>query len=271
MVNPALIYASSSGWGQTGPYVDRPGQDMLAQAASGALFLQGTAQSPPLPIGVGVADLYTGLHIVIAILAAVAYRERSGLGQRVEVNLFSCITALQQQELTYFLSHGSIPKRPKRNFGSIWAGAPFGVYATADGHIVIAMSPCPVLAKAIDVPGIAKFDTNELMWAHRDEAYDLIAQRLVADTSAEWLPKLLKYDVWCAPVQDYGVLVHDPQLTHNAILWDVPVGDAADGELSFRTVGSPFTFSATPPRVRRSVPRVGQHTVEIFGDGLADA
>jgi crotonobetainyl-CoA:carnitine CoA-transferase CaiB-like acyl-CoA transferase len=267
--NPAIVYACSSGWGQTGPYSTRPGQDMLAQAASGIHFFQGTRDLPPTPIGIGVADLFTGLHLVVAILAAVSHRQATGDGQRVEVDLFSCVTALQQQELTYFLSHGSIPERPTRNLGAVFVTAPFGTYATADGHLVIAMTPCPILADALDLPEIAVFDTNEAMLEHREAIYDLVAARLATDTTAHWIEQLLAHDVWTAPVQDYDTLVRDPQLTHNGLLWDVPVGDGSPDEAAptFRTVGSPIRLSRTPTRIRRGVPRLGEHTIDVLGAG----
>jgi crotonobetainyl-CoA:carnitine CoA-transferase CaiB-like acyl-CoA transferase len=265
--NPAIIYACSSGWGQTGPYATRPGQDMLAQAAGGVHFFQGTRDLPPTPIGIGVVDLFTGLHLVVAILAAVTHRQATGFGQRVEVDLFSCVTALQQQELTYFLSHGSVPERPTRNLGAVFVTAPFGTYATPDGYLVIAMTPCPVLATAIDLPEIARFDTNDLMLEHREEIYDLVAARLATDTAAHWIEELLAHDVWAAPVQDYDMLVADPQLLHKGLIWDVPVGDATDAGAAptFRTVGSPITLSRTPSRIRRGVPRLGEHTAEVLG------
>jgi crotonobetainyl-CoA:carnitine CoA-transferase CaiB-like acyl-CoA transferase len=269
--NAAMIYACSSGWGQTGPYSTRPGQDMLAQAASGIHFFQGTRDLPPTPIGLGVADLFTGLYLVVAILAAVSHRQETGEGQRVEVDLFSCVTALQQQEITYFLSHGSIPERPTRNLGAVFVTAPFGTYPTADGHLVIAMTPCPVLAVALDLPEIAEFDTNEKMLEHREAIYDLVAARLATDTTANWIDALLAHDVWTAPVQDYDMLMRDPQLRHNGLLWDVPVGagSAAETAPTFRTVGSPIRMSRTPARVRRGVPHLGEHTTDVMGAGTA--
>ena len=264
--NPSIVYASASGWGQTGPYSTRPGQDMLAQAASGIHFFQGTKDLPPTPIGIGVADLFTGLHLVVAILAAVSHRQHTGMGQRVDVDLFSCVTALQQQELTYFLSHGMIPDRPTRNLGAVFVTAPFGTYATADGYLVIAMTPCPVLAEALALPEIAVFDTNDKMLEHREAIYDLVAARLATDTTAHWMDAMLAHDVWTAPVQDYETLVGDPQLSHNDLLWEVPVGDGlADDLPTFRTVGSPIRLSQTPARLRRGVPRLGEHTDDILG------
>jgi crotonobetainyl-CoA:carnitine CoA-transferase CaiB-like acyl-CoA transferase len=129
-VNPGIIFVSSSGYGQDGPYVTRPGQDMLIQALSGVMFLTGRKSDPPTALGVGIADQYTGLHIVIGILSALVHRSVTGQGQRVELNLFSCMIAAQQQELTYYMNHGTVPERPVENHGSVWATAPF--YRTMD-------------------------------------------------------------------------------------------------------------------------------------------
>ena len=114
-VNPRIIYASSSGYGQSGPYVQRPGQDLLIQALSGLMFLSGRAGDPPTAHGVGVTDQYTALHIVIAVLAALHHREQTGEGQKVEVDLFSCTVAMQQQELTFYRNQGFLPERAVEN------------------------------------------------------------------------------------------------------------------------------------------------------------
>ena len=259
--NPQIIYASSSGYGQTGPYSKRPGQDLLIQALSGLMFLTGRKHEPPTAFGVGITDQYTALHIVIGILAALAHRTETGEGQKLEVDLFSCTVAMQQQELTYYLNHGTLPERAEENLGSVWATAPFGIYATADGHIAIAMTPCPVLAAALDLPWLEQFDTLDEMVASRAEIYSGLSEHFRGDTSARWIEVLLEHDVWCAPVQTYEQLVEDPQVASNEMFWDVPVGA---GEASFRTPGSPFRFSTTPAEIRYGVPRAGQHTSEFF-------
>lgn len=259
--NPGIVYVSSSGYGQSGPYVTRPGQDMLVQALSGMLWLAGRKGEPPTACGIGIADQYTALHIVIGVLAALEHRRQSGQGQRVELNLFSCAISAQQQELTYYLNHGEIPGRPAANHGSIWATAPFGIYATADGHLAIAMTPCPIVGKALDMPELATYDTNALMLEHRDEIYRLIAAKLATGSTTQWIDRLLEFDVWCAPVQNYDDLVRDPQAVHNDMFWEVPLGE--DGR-TFRTVASPFIFSETPVAVRRGVPDLGQHTADFL-------
>jgi crotonobetainyl-CoA:carnitine CoA-transferase CaiB-like acyl-CoA transferase len=263
-INPAIIFASSSGYGQSGPYVSRPGQDMLIQGLSGAMWLSGQDSEAPTALGIGIADQYTGLHIVIAVLAALAHRHATGEGQKVELNLFSCMVAAQQQELTYYLNHGSIPERPVANHGSVWATAPFGIYQTSDGYLSIAMTPCPVIARALDLPELAQYTTNALMFEHRTAIYETIASRLATDTTDHWIEVMLGEDVWCAPVQDYDQLLHDPQAQHNGMFWDVEIGEGTE---HFRTVGSPFVFSKTSAGIHRGVPDLGQHTNELLGDG----
>jgi crotonobetainyl-CoA:carnitine CoA-transferase CaiB-like acyl-CoA transferase len=260
--NPGIIFVSSSGYGQDGPYAKRPGQDMLIQALSGVMFLTGRQADPPTALGVGIADQYTGLHIVIGVLSALLHRGATGQGQRVELNLFNCMVAAQQQELTYYMNHGEVPERPVENHGSVWATAPFGIYETADGYLVIAMTPCPVIARALDMAELAQYDTNALMLENRREIYAAISAKLVQGPTGPWIDVLLAHDVWCAPVQNYDELMNDPQALHNDLFWEVGIGN---GGQRFRTVGTPFVFSQTPAALHRGVPDLGQHTQEFFG------
>src|SRR5262249_11831759 len=146
---------------------------------------------PPTALGVGLTDQYTALHIVIAVLAALNHRERTGEGQKVEVDLFSCTVAMQQQELTFYRNQGFLPPRAAENLGSVWATAPFGIYATSDGPIAIAMTPCPVLAEALDQPWLAQYDTLEKMVESRPEIYAGLTEIFRTDTRAHWIDVLL--------------------------------------------------------------------------------
>ena len=152
---------------------------------------------------------------------------------------------MQQQELTFYRNQGYLPERPAENLGSIWATAPFGIYETSDGHIAIAMTPCPVLAEALDQPWLAEYDTLDKMVESRAEIYAGLSAHLLTGTRAHWIEVLLAHDVWCAAVQTYDELVEDPQVAHNGLFWEVPVGE---GEATFVTPGSPITFSSTPVR-----------------------
>jgi crotonobetainyl-CoA:carnitine CoA-transferase CaiB-like acyl-CoA transferase len=262
-VNPAIIYASSSGYGQSGPYRDRPGQDLLVQALAGALTLTGRRDDPPTASGIGISDHYTGLHIVVAVLAALCHRQATGEGQRVAVDLFSCTVAAQQQELTVWLNHGEPMPRAAENIGHVGATAPFGTYATSDGHLALAMMPCPELGRILAVEWLDEYDTNEKMFAERDAIHRMLSELFSTKPTEHWLALLDDHDVWCARVQDYADVERDPQVRHAGLLWDVPI----DGEdVTFRTVGSPFTFAKTPATLRRGVPRAGQHTDELLSE-----
>lgn len=266
-VNPAIIFASSSGYGQDGPYSGRPGQDLLVQAMAGALFLTGREGDGPTPCGVGIADEYTGLHLTVAILAALAHRAHTGAGQRVSVDLFSCMVAAQQQEITVHLNQGDVLHRAAENVGHVGATAPFGVYPTSDGHLALAMMPCPALGKILDVDWLGAYQTNPAMYESRDKIHRTLAAHFQCDTTAHWIKLLDSHDVWCAPVQNYNDLENDPQVKHNNLLWDVPVG--SDGGF-FRTVGTPFRFSETQVELRHGVPRVGADNRELLAEfGLA--
>ncbi|MBI2969888.1 MAG: CoA transferase [Gammaproteobacteria bacterium] len=253
--NPRLIYAASSGYGRTGPYVTRPGQDYLVQALTGATWLTGRRDDPPFLMAPAVADQYTGLHLVVGILAALQHRQRTGEGQRVDVDLLSCMLALQQQELTVFFNHGARMERPRENIGHPGLTAPCGIYATRDGYMILAMFPCPKLGEVLGLAWLGEYDTNEKMLEFRDDIYRRLSEHFAAESTAHWIELLSSHDVWCAPVQKYEDLERDPQVAHKKLIWDVP---CADGGATYRTVGSPFSFSASPVSVRRGAPGSGQ-------------
>ena len=263
--NPRLIYAASSGYGRTGPYASRPGQDYLVQALTGAMWLTGRRDDPPLLFGAAIADQFTGLHLCIGILAALQHRNRTGQGQRVDVDLLAGMMAVQQQELTVYLNHGTLKERPVENVGHPGITAPCGVYRTADGWLLLAMCPCPTLARILALPWLAEYDTNEKMLEARDLVHRRLSQHFATQPTAHWLELLGAHDVWCAPVQRHADLERDPQVAHRGLIWEVPLGE--DGH-SYRTVGSPFSFSAAPVRVRRGAPRSGQHTAQFLSRSL---
>lgn len=259
-VNPRLVYAAASGFGQTGPYAKKPGQDYLAQAISGAMWLTGRRDDPPFLFGAAIVDEFTGLHLALGILAALAHRERTGEGQRVDVDLLGGVMALQQQELTAYFNHHELPERPAGNVGHPGITAPCGVYETGDGHLLLSMVPCPKLGEILEVGWLARYDTNDKMLAARDEVYARLSEHFRKNTTDHWLELLSAHDVWCAPVRKYSDVENDPQIVHKQLIWEVPF---ADGESTYRTVGSPFSFSATPAGIHRSAPRSGQHTAEF--------
>jgi crotonobetainyl-CoA:carnitine CoA-transferase CaiB-like acyl-CoA transferase len=255
---PRLIYCASSGWGQDGPYLERPGQDLLAQAVSGVLMLQGLADDPPSPVGMGVADLTASLHIVIGVLAAIYERNRTGLGQRVDINLLDSILSLATQELSVYFNTGHEPRRSTAGMGHPYIGAPMGVYKTLDGYIVIAMMPLGKIAELVGVSGFEGVGSRNFL-ENRDAIKQKLEPGFAVKSTADLLEIFLAADIWAAPVNTFPQVTRDPQVRHNGSI------TAFDHPLSgkFHTIGPPIKFGRTPSRVQRP-PLVGEHTVEIL-------
>lgn len=258
-INPRIIYCASCGYGQTGPYVNRPGQDLLIQAMSGMTVLTGHQNDLPSATIAGIADLTTSQLIVYGVCAALFNRERTGEGQRVDVNLYNSLLTLYTQEIVNFLNGGGIPQRSEHGYPNPYVGAPYGIYRTKDKYIAIAMNPINKMARLL---GIDKYQdiTGQNVFEREDEITQDFANTLVTRTTQEWLDRLLAADVWCAPVYDFSDVERDPQVAENemVISYQHPrVG-------TVRALGIPVKFQGTPGAIQRSAPLLGQHTVEIL-------
>jgi crotonobetainyl-CoA:carnitine CoA-transferase CaiB-like acyl-CoA transferase len=264
-IQPGLVYCASCGWGQDGPYRERPGQDLLAQSIAGVLTLNGTASDPPVPVGIGLADLTAGLHITIAVLVALYERARSGKGQRVDINLLNSMMHLATQELTLYLNTRREPRRSAAGIGHPYVGAPMGVYKTLDGYISVAMMPLQKVAALVGVEGFEGNDSRNAT-ADRDEIKRKLEKGFIKKTTAELMDIFLAADIWAAPVNNFPDVERDPQVRHNQILveFEHPVAG------KFRTVGMPIEFSRTPGEIRRP-PLLGEHKDEILAElGYSD-
>ena len=259
-VNPSLVYVAGTGYGPDGPYVDRPGQDLLIQSVSGLAAYGGRRDDPPTPAGSSIVDAATALLLAFSAMVGLFHRERTGQGQRIDVSLLNTAVALQCQELAAFLNVERRFERSQAGIGGAWLSAPFGIYRTADGHLALAMGSLAVLGELLDLPELAAYDTPERAWADRDHVYRLLAARLPERPTADWLALLATRDVWCAPVQRFDQLVDDPQVAHNQLLTTVDYPGL--GEV--RVVGVPARFSGTPGTIRLGPPAVGQHTDEVL-------
>ncbi len=260
-INPRLIYCASSGFGRTGPYVSRPGQDVLIQAMTGIPTLTGKKDEAPVVPGVSLADLAAGLHIVYGVLAALYSREITGLGQRVDVNLYSSLLTFITQEMSSFLNGGRQPERSASGIPNAYTGAPYGLYKTADTYIAIGMNPLNKLSALIGVPGFETISSNNVM-ENRDAIRERFAAAFLGKTTAEWLDILLAEDIWCAPVYTLADVERDPQVAENRMIdqYEHPVAGTV------RTLGLPVKFSDTPGDIRRPAPLLGQHTEEVLKD-----
>jgi crotonobetainyl-CoA:carnitine CoA-transferase CaiB-like acyl-CoA transferase len=265
-VNPSIVYVSGSGYGPDGPYVDRPGQDLLVQSIAGLAANGGREGDPPTPSGSSIVDASTALLLAFSAMVGLYHRARTGEGQRIDVSLFNTAVALQCQELAAFLNLPDRWERSEAGIAGAWLSAPFGIYRTSDGHIAIAMASLPVLAELLDLPDLAAYDEDRA-YRERDDVFRMVQSRLLDRTNDDWLEVLATRDVWAAPVQSFEELVRDPQVAHNDLL--TTVEHPAGGEV--HVVGMPVRFSATPGVVRSGPPGVGQHTDQVLKDiGLTD-
>jgi crotonobetainyl-CoA:carnitine CoA-transferase CaiB-like acyl-CoA transferase len=266
-VNPSIVYVSGSGFGSDGPYVRRPGQDLLIQAMSGLAAYGGRRDDPPTPCGSSIVDASTALMLACSAMVALFHRERTGEGQKVEVSLFATAVALQCQEITAFLNSEEGFTRSEAGVGAAWLDAPFGIYRTADGWIALAMMSLAELGETLDLPELAGYDDAGRAFTERDAVKRLIEPVLAGRPTAEWLESLGDRDLWCAPVQDFADLEHDPQVAQAGLIQTVP--HPAGGDV--RVVGPPVRFGQTPGVIRTGPPAVGQHTGEVLkGLGYSD-
>ena len=204
-INPKIIYGAISGYGKEGPWKDRPGQDLLLQSMSGLAYTTGNEKDNPMPFGLSIADSLCGAQLVQGILAALVRRGKTGMGALVEISMMESLLDFQFEFLTTYHSSGQLPQRSKHSNGNPLLSAPYGIYATADGHLAIAMVNIPQLAQAIDSTPLAAY-TQEQAFSHRDEIKALLAQHLVTKTTAWCLERLHAEDMWAMEVLDWKSL-----------------------------------------------------------------
>jgi crotonobetainyl-CoA:carnitine CoA-transferase CaiB-like acyl-CoA transferase len=267
-LNPRLIYASATGFGSDGPYRDRPGQDLLVQALSGLAARTGDADGPPTPVGPTAVDQHAAMVYAMAILAALFARERTGRGRRVEVDLLSAALDLQTESLTCYLNGGGLgTARAPGNIAAWFSAAPYGIYATGDGHIALSLTPLATVAEALELPGLKDRSESDAL-SRRGEIAAEIAERLAARPTAHWLEILEAHRVWHAKVQDYGEVVEDPQIRHNGSLRRMPGATGAPVGM----VMHPARYDGRSPEVRLVPQPLGAQTREILREiGYDDA
>lgn len=262
-VNPRIIYCSGSGYGEAGPYVDRPGQDMLIQGLAGLSANTGRGDGPPIPAGAGLADQIGAMNMVYGILSALYYREKTGKGQKIEVNLLAGLIAHLGQEFVGVLNLGQDFVRPKSGIGHPGMQAPFGVYETRDGgYVSIAMSPFKTLYDTLGAPQLAVYDDLETLFRKRDEVWEKVNAETRRFDKDELLEKLLAADIWCAGVNDIRQASEDPQVRFMGMITSYEHPRAG----TVRVAAPAIRMSETPPTIERPAPLVGQHGREILAE-----
>jgi crotonobetainyl-CoA:carnitine CoA-transferase CaiB-like acyl-CoA transferase len=258
--NPRLVYGEVTGYGKTGPWRNKPGQDLLAQALSGLPWLNGNADQPPLPVGLSVADLFAGAHLVQGILACLVRRGINGRGARVEVSLMESILDAQFELFTTFLNDGGKPPvRSAVNNGNAYLGAPYGIYQTADGFLALAMGSVPKIGELIECPALNAYADPKSWFDRRDEIKGVIAQHLKTQSTGHWLATLEPADIWCADVFTWSHLVQHEAFHALDMIQDVKCRDGS----VLRTTRCPIRIDGEIYKSSQGAPRVGQHTDSI--------
>lgn len=267
-INPKIIYCSGSGYGDEGPYLERPGQDMLVQGLTGLAAVTGHGEGPPVPVGAGFADQIGAMNMVYGILSALHWRHRTGEGQEIKVNLMAGLMAHQGQEFMQVLNTGRDFQRPKSGIGHPGMEAPFGVYPVSDGWVTIAMSPFKTLVEVLDAPELLSFNDPTQLFERRDEIHARISELTRKWTRADLMKAMLARDIWCGEVKTHLEVEQDPQVKHMKMIteYEHPIAGRV------KAVGPAVYFGATPATVRTPAPIVGQHSVELLKEcGLAQS
>ena len=259
-INPRIIYCSGSGYGDSGPYASRPGQDMLIQGLTGLAAATGRGDGAPTPVGSGFADQIGAMNMVYSILSALYWRERSGQGQEIKVDLMSGLLQHQNQEMVWVMNFNENLERPSSSIGHPGMDAPFGVYPTCDGWVTIAMSPYNKLVGVLAKPDLLVYDDPQLLFDKRDEIWAKIAEETRKWTSRDLLEAMLAVDIWCGEIKQHLDVVDDPQVKHSGVITTYEHAKAGP----VKVVGPVVRLSATPPSIDRPAPMVGQHTQEIL-------
>ncbi len=264
-VRPDIIVVEGTGWGSAGPYLSRPGQDLLVQAVGGVTWATGRDGEMPTPAGTSIADALGATHLVIAILTAYSHWQRTGEGQLVQVNLLDSLMSVQCQEAVAWMNLGGDLTRPRVTPGAPWIGAPFGIYQVQDGYIALAMNDFGVLARVLGAPQLEVYRDPERAFAERESAARELSAILRA-RSLDVLDTLLDADVWCAQVQTLPEALSDPQVLHNEMVIDVVHPKYG----ALKLTGHPVHYQGTPADpYRRPVPSPGEHTRDVLqGSGL---
>ena len=273
-LNPRLVVCSITGFGQTGPYATRAGYDFLVQGMGGLMSLTGRADGEegagPQKVGVALTDILTGLYATVAVQAALAERERSGLGQHIDLALLDVQVACLANQASNYLAGGVVPRRMGNAHPNI---VPYQDFPTADGDMILAIGNDGQFARFCEIAGHAewardeRFATNPARVAHRATLIPLLRQTTVLRTTREWIDALEAAAVPCGPINRLDEVFADPQVVARGLRIDLPHPLAGKVPL----VANPVRFSASPVDHGRPPPLRGQHTDEVVAEWLGSA
>ncbi len=262
-LNPALVYCSLTGYGQDGPYADRPGYDFVIQGMSGLMAITGPVEGGPYKVGVALADVIAGLNAASSILAALRHAERSGQGQQLDVALFDTALAAMVNVAESYLVSGQSSKRYGNAHASI---VPYQSFRAADGELTVACGNdrqfaqlCALIGRD-DLSADPRYATNPARVTHRASLIPLLQAAFERRPAAAWVEELLALGIPAGPIDDVATALEGEQAQERGLVQSVTL---PNGQTT-RLVGPPVGFSATPPTVRTPPPTLGQHSDDIL-------
>jgi len=261
--HPSLIYCSITGFGQTGPYAPRPGYDSLIQAMGGVMSLTGEPDGLPQKVGVPVADLFAGLYGCIGILAALRHRERTGQGQQVDIGMLDTHVAWLANQGMNYLATGENPERLGNQHPNI---APYQVFPTRDGHIVLSVGNDPTFERFCKATGQEalladpRFATNALRVQNRQLVTDTLTPLMQSRSTTEWVDALEAAKIGCGPINKLSEVFADPHVQARNCVVELP---HSSGQ-TVKVIANPVRLSATPADYRVAPPLLGEHSDEVL-------
>lgn len=259
-INPRLIYASISGYGEEGPLRDRPGQDLLVQAMSGSMWSVGKKSDPPTAGALWAVDAMTGYSLGMGILSAVIARQQTGTGQKVHVSMLGVVMDCQCQELVTAFNLKTKPERSEKPFAHAWVTAPYGAYKTKNGWMVISQVALNVLGEALDNDRLREMSDWSDGMNYRDEVYDIVESIMPEKTTEEWITIFDQYKLWGGKVYNYLELMEDEHVQSTNMITSVQHSKA--GEI--KMPNNPVQLSDTPGSIRTPPPMLGEHSEDIL-------
>lgn len=251
-IHPEIVYGVITGYGNKGPWKNKPGQDLLVQSISGLTWLSGDRKDPPTPFGVSIADIICGNHLTQGILAALIRRNKTKTGALIEVNLLASLIDFQFEVITTYLNDGGkLPDRAGKGNAHAYLSAPYGIYETSDGYMVIAMGDLGYLGEKLGFPGLTEYQNKKDWFTKRDEIIETLSAFLKQKPTGQWLSLLEPAGIWCAEVCDYNTFLNHEgykvlqmnqqiKIHHNGTMMTTRCPVRIDGERLFYSKGGPL-------------------------------
>lgn len=256
-LNSGIVYASISGYGNIGPWKDKPGQDLLVQSLSGLAYTTGNKQDSAMPFGLAMGDYLCGNQAVQAIIAALIRRKKTGVGARVELSMMESLIDFQFEFFTTYFKSGVLPKRSELNSAHALLSAPYGIYKTLDGYLAVAMMPLEKLNKAIDCQPLRAFSQNDA-FSKRDEIKSVIQEHLRHKENGHWLEKGKPFDLWITQVLNWNELMEKPGYKEIKMEQYIDLGDE-----QIKTTRCPIRIDGRYFLSSKAAPLLGFNTQQI--------